>query len=117
MSDRRSRSESMSTAPAAAKLAMFQKMGEAKAAPELVKPSARIKDTVSAVGVMRCMNTRHDVKPGRGRKFDKKRRGPPGEEEPDRPALSVRAFARVCFHVGAPNPMRPTACNPVPLAH
>ena len=77
MSDRRSRTESMSTASASAKLAMFQRMGEAKAAPELVKPSARIKGTVSAVGVVRCMNTRADVKPGRGRKFDKNAEGLP----------------------------------------
>ena len=74
---RRSRSESMSTAPASTKLAMFQQMGEAKAVPAIVKPTTRIKGTVSAIGVVRCMNTRVDAKRGVGRKFDKNADGLP----------------------------------------
>ena len=76
---RNSRSESMSAAPMGAKLAMFKDMGSAKAPPEIVKPEARIKATVSAVGVAKCLTTRHEVKPGRGRRFDKNADGLPAQ--------------------------------------
>ena len=72
-----SRTETMSTAPASKKLAMFEQKGKAVDGPEIVRPSARIKGTVSAVGAVRCMTTRADVKPGRGRKFNKNADGLP----------------------------------------